>query len=136
MSREIKFRIWRASDEYNKVPHMESWDSLLNYSMSDIFQLDDTDDVLEQFTGLKDRNGKEIYEGDILKASFSDKDVLSSPGSCEVVQFIGGRFIAHPVKSSSHRFDYNLDELALEVVDNIVGNIHENKDLLKKDINK
>ncbi|PAK82919.1 hypothetical protein B8W93_01540 [Lentilactobacillus kefiri] len=66
MSREIKFRIWRAPDEYSKTFWMESWDSLMNYSMSDIFQLDNPDDVLEQYTGLKDTSSKEIYEGDIL----------------------------------------------------------------------
>ena len=74
MSREIKFRIWRAPDEYTKVSWMESWDSLLNYSMSDIFQLDNPDDVLEQFTGLKDKDGKDIYEGDIVHGYDQEPD--------------------------------------------------------------
>ena len=130
MSREIKFRIWRAPDEYTKVSWMESWDSLLNYSMSDIFQLDNPDDVLEQFTGLKDRNGKDIYEGDILAWHSS---ICRKHNWVGVVLYRGAGFSVQESDRSysspewlecACRKDANIIE--------VIGNIHEDKDLLEE----
>ncbi|MEN2346497.1 YopX family protein [Lentilactobacillus parabuchneri] len=129
MSREIKFRIWRAPDEYTKVSWMESWDSLLNYSMSDIFQLDNPDDVLEQFTGLKDRNGKDIYEGDILAWH---SNIYRKHDWVGLVLYRGAGFaVQESDKSYSSpewldcacRKDANIIE--------VIGNIHENPELLE-----
>ena len=116
MSREIKFRIWRAPDEYTKVSWMESWDSLLNYSMSDIFQLDNPDDVLEQFTGLKDKDGKDIYED----------DVLENPKYRSVVKFGSGIFYADVI-GAVNRFPL-AGEWQTSVV---IGNAHSNPELLE-----
>lgn len=55
MTRELKFRIW--SPKYKEFWYKE---------FGDTFNLKETDIVM-QFTGLKDRLGKEIYEGDIVK---------------------------------------------------------------------
>lgn len=131
MSREIKFRIWRAPDEYNKTFWMESWDSLMNYSMSDIFQLDNPDDVLEQYTGLKDANGKDIYEGDILAWH---SNIYRKHNWVGVVLYRGAGFaVQESDKSYSSpewldcacRKDANIVE--------IVGNVHTNPELLEKE---
>lgn len=129
MSREIKFRIWRAPDEYTKVSWMESWDSLLNYSMSDIFQLDNPDDVLEQFTGLKDRNGKDIYEGDILAWH---SNIYRKQDWIGLVKYRGAGFVVQESSRSFSTPDWletacNKDANIIEVV----GNIHENPGLLE-----
>lgn len=126
MSREIKFRIWRAPDEYTKVSWMESWDSLLNYSMSDIFQLDNPDDVLEQFTGLKDKDGKDIYEGDIVHGYDQEPDrddgyVGSSV--VETVNFIWGSFWLGDFKNQIMLYTPPIIE--------VVGNVHMNPELLE-----
>ncbi|GAA3195579.1 YopX family protein [Lentilactobacillus kefiri] len=129
MSREIKFRIWRAPDEYTKVSWMESWDSLMNYSMSDIFQLDNPDDVLEQFTGLKDRNGKDIYEGDILAWH---SNIYRKHDWVGLVLYRGAGFaVQESDKSYSSpewldcacRKDANIIE--------VIGNVHDNPELLE-----
>ena len=129
MSREIKFRIWRTPDEYDKTFWMESWNSLMNYSMSDIFQLDNPDDVLEQYTGLKDKNGKDIYEGDILAWH---SNIYRKHDWVGLVLYRGAGFaVQESDKSYSSpewlecacRKDANIIE--------VIGNIHKNPELLE-----
>lgn len=78
------------------------------------------DVILMQSTGLKDKNGKEIFEGDIVKMS---KDVYSEPTYYEVVRHRGG---AYRLESKQHGCELWLRHTDCEVV----GNIYENKELL------
>ena len=81
-----------------------------------------TDEIeLMQTTGLKDKNGKEIFEGDIVKMA---KDVYSEPTYYEVVRHRGG---AYRLESKQHGC-----ELWLRHTDcDVVGNIYENPELLE-----
>lgn len=78
------------------------------------------DEYLMQSTGLVDKNGKEIFEGDIVKMS---KDVYSEPTYYEVVRHRGG---AYRLESKQHGCELWLRHADCEVV----GNVYENKELL------
>jgi len=75
--------------------------------------------AINQFTGLADKNGKEIYEGDILKDKYSD---------LYIVFFKNGSFV---YKSITEKLDlfYNLSNSNNQW--EVIGNIYENSDLLK-----
>jgi len=72
--------------------------------------------VLQQFTGLKDKNGKEIYEGDIIVDSFNH---------CEK-----GKVVENTAEFWWDFIEYGLDQAELEVI----GNIYENPELIKEEI--
>lgn len=76
---------------------------------------------LMQFTGLYDKNGKEIYEGDVLKGNFH------TPIQ---VYFSNGQFKANVIgKDKQGELTWHGDLLGRT---EIIGNIHENKNLLEQ----
>ena len=79
------------------------------------------DVILMQSTGLRDKNGKEIFEGDIVKMS---KDVYSEPTYYEVVRHRGG---AYRLESKQHGCELWLRHTDCE----IAGNVYENRELLE-----
>lgn len=75
-------------------------------------------ETIGQYTGLTDKNGKKIFEGDICKhrSDFSGEYIIS------VVTYTDGQFLAIADENSG----FNLSD-KLEVI----GNIHDNPELLK-----
>lgn len=117
--RTIKLRAWikagNKTDEYVKPMTIQQ----MIHSKESTFSLDQSNDLVgfEQFTGLKDRNGKEIYEGDILRT----RDFI----------FNGGNFIFLPVEYKYAEWQLGMRRLNdIYKACEVVGNIHENADLL------
>ena len=78
--------------------------------------------VLMQYTGLKDKKGKEIYEGDILK--------LESWVGTQQVAFIEGAFCLAD-KDGNYVGDIHYIHHAGIMQSEIIGNIYENPELIK-----
>lgn len=90
-------------------------------------------DSIGQYTGLKDKNGREIYEDSII--SYCDCNTWRTGGYVAdqirtgVVRFDGGSWI---VESGDYS-DYLYQIIANDEETEVIGNIYENKELLEKD---
>lgn len=128
MSREIKFRAW---DKENKKMMKVSSLSLENKEIAvrengtyHFFRMQNLE--LMQCAGLTDKNGTEIYEGDIVLVKLGGVSTWYKT----VVKFKEGAFIASLIDGEDYIYIFNrgFDNNDFEVI----GNIYENKKLLEK----
>lgn len=107
MKREIKFRAWNPKEDFMHVAfNITSHGEVFNYT-EDLSHL-----ILMQYTGLKDKNGKEIYEGDIVRWSIGIREVFYHKSMFAI------KYNENIVMPTSHEEG------------EVIGNIHENPELL------
>lgn len=125
-NRVIKFRAWnkRKSAMYlspNEIHHLGSWfDAHLPGSLADVDNI-----VIMQFTGLSDKNGNDIYEGDIMSYTSS----LNGRTYFGRVIYTGGLFALsqrYP-NGISDEIEYLFTRTHYE----IIGNVFDNPKLIK-----
>ena len=106
--RELKFRVWqKATHQYRHFVLQKGVSVNIGADLE-----------IEQYTGLKDKNGKEIYEGDIV--DYNDDGecigyVVYNAPSYEIMEKTG---FTCWLKGSPHQ--------------KVIGNIHENPELLEQ----
>ncbi|USK66280.1 YopX family protein [Peribacillus frigoritolerans] len=134
--REIKFRVWDGVLMHNVAElHFCMGPKLdgkgLKFYGPGVGKgwIDGEQIHLMQYTGLKDKNGVEIYEGDILDFSGDKKGVLI----CEVVYSAPSFSRKWLNKRTSDIRNREIEPLAwnTDIVYEVIGNIHENPELLE-----
>ncbi|WP_394264992.1 YopX family protein [Bergeyella zoohelcum] len=105
MQREIKFRAWDSKSQrmyYQGEPDLEDIQSFFHHY--------NDNDVLMQFTGLTDKNGNEVYEGDVLFLKEGHNSWRTH--------------VVFTERGWHRQYDYPVGE--------IIGNIYENPKIFKK----
>ena len=124
MNREIKFRVYISKYKILDTPDIINFNTQEVKYDSDYYSLDDIE--LMQYTGIKDKNGVEIYEGDIVLIRIDKTNILHKT----VVKFKHGAFIADIIDNNDYiylfHFGFNEDDFE------VIGNIYENKNLLEE----
>lgn len=118
--REIKFRLWSMNT-------MCDPEEVAGWRHSYLFRLF-KEYTLLQYTGLKDKNGKEIYEGDIIRFTYWEHLMPPSPNVFigEVIFELG----AFKIKRNNIVHDF-FSRTGTTLVFTVLGNIYENPELLE-----
>ena len=127
--REIKFRAWIKNKKimsYQTTPFYIDDEYLhLGFNIDIDIDLDDNLELM-QYTGLKDKNGKEIYEGDIISGYRLDYFGVDGEQIVEV-EWLNEDASFYPFSNNQDHMPYPKSSQV-----EVIGNIYKNPELLKK----
>lgn len=141
--REIKFRAWSKPNnkmyfQLNESPCFGLYEGDRAVSIEDVLFYEKQDFELMQYTGLIDKNGVEIYEGDIIRKKFKDRMIGEFNANGRV---IFGKWFAGFTVNYIYYDVHKLERLSVNknadawIVANrdmeVIGNIYENPNLLE-----
>lgn len=123
MKRAIKFRAWDIEDKkYWTAGFSIDCDTGGIYDDCERYW-DSSEVIVEQFTGLVDKNGKEIYENDVIETKFGVINKIS--------WYQSGWIFHNPVENPNALIRFS-DNPGIENEIIVVGNIHEQPELITK----
>mgnify|MGYP001563855483 FL=1 len=140
--REIKFRVWDKKEKLmvgGEYWLLASNGKVYEYSMGKLYEATDKYEII-QYTGLHDKNGKEIYTDDILLVKKENIEFLATPQFSLAYM---GYALCSPINTLSVPYDKNgkgieqcgMSDYVTFLQENcsafeIVGNIYENENLI------
>jgi len=119
MNRQLKFRVWDKKRN-NFLHNLEQmWDLVIVDGELSFFGGDRLDEnfVVQQFTGLSDKDDKDIYEGDIISHGFENH-------ICEI------KWEDYRLVMKDYNMGRRFDLYCMMKNTKVIGNIFESKDLL------
>ena len=119
--REIKFRAYDKKDNEMFYSSMYQDKTSMAYGLGNFLsECGDIEDTLMQYTGLKDKNGIDVYEGDVGNDKFNNKVIIKW----------NEQFYCYALLTIDEiiKDDWNFD---LNDFIEIIGNIYENPELLE-----
>lgn len=159
MTREIKFKAWHTKAKMmSPIKGFNNMDSDKNDKFNYCVCKEDCgrphegncwrmkNIILLQYTGLKDKNGKEIYEGDVVHGKHATKTHLRAWGAPDkyldkhyedneiyIIKFIEGKYHLQKPEYKKEEKGWIINwHISSEVKDlEVIGNIYENSNLLK-----
>ena len=127
--REIKFRAWDEEEQ-----EMLDWDKFFNFDIAQVFESEGSWGIYPmQYTGLKDKNGTEIYDGDYIRYSMRTINGSIYTHVCRVFQHESGTWRIEGYHEDNHSYETKGTVYAAHLICEVIGNIYENPELLKEE---
>ena len=127
--REIKFRAWDEEEQ-----EMLDWDKFFNFDIAQVFESEGSWGIYPmQYTGLKDKNGTEIYDGDYIRYSMRTITGSIYTHVCRVFQHESGTWRIEGYHEDNHSYETKGTVYAAHLICEVIGNIYENPELLKEE---
>lgn len=124
--REIKFKVWEIG-ENRFVDYYDMSPDVIHVAIADQYYLVNNEEkqefILCQYSGLKDKNGEEIYEGDIVSSKSHNPENY-------LVEFIEGGFCMTSPKVKHYPTDINHFYPSVGTDIEVIGNIYQDENLL------
>ena len=135
--RQLKFRMWDDKLKTMYTPDMEPnmW-NIANIENGVIKQT--KDNILMQYIGLKDKNKKEIYEGDFVKYYEYECEEEPELNEYEILEVKYCADISdYPAFEIDSKFDKEANRIQIGIIEGrieVIGNIYENPELSQKHV--